>query len=73
MVTFSFIIVELYYLQDSREIMFIRNTMAISTEEKRKIIWICNEREDFSEKIVLLFVLMALTSPLIMILCVQVE
>lgn len=68
MVTFSFIIVELYYLQDSREIMFIRNTMAISTKEKRKIIWICNEREDFSEMIILLFVLMALTSPLIMIL-----
>lgn len=30
-------------------------------------------REDFSEKIILLFVLMALTSPLIIILCVQVE
>lgn len=36
MVTFCFIILELYYLQNLREIMFINNSVAVSTKEKGK-------------------------------------
>lgn len=67
MVICSFIILGFYSLQNLREIMFTVGTQWLLTLKKKgKIIWIWNEREDFSEKIMLLFVLMALTSPLIM-------
>lgn len=67
MVICSFIILGFYSLQNLREIIFTVGTQWLLTLKKKgKIIWIWNEREDFSEKIMLLFVLMALTSPLIM-------
>lgn len=73
MVTFCFIVLELYYLQNLREIMFINNTVAVSTKEKGKEFGYVMREDFFSEKIILLLVLMALTCPLIMILCVQLE